>query len=197
MLEDSARARREEEARQGRIREGTERIDSNFSQFDNGFYDGFKGSYMDYYQPQLDDQFGKANDQLTYALARAGTLNSSMAADGRGDLGGQYDDARAGVVSEATAATNNLRGRVQGERSTLVSQLNATGDSARAANEANAASQRLFQEQPRYNPLGDIFSGVGQGIGAVRYGQQQDALWDRYRSGSTGTSTSGSTRIVN
>lgn len=187
-------ARRKEEERQQRITEGTAQIDETFGQFDDAFYDKFSGQFMDYYQPQLDDQFGDANDQLTFALARSGNLNSTHAADSRAELTSAYDDARAGILSEANAQTDGLRNSVTGEKSSLVAQLNATGDSERASNEATARASQLFNSAPTYNPLGDIFAGITSGYAAAQYGNQQQATWNRYTGG--GTRSGGSGRIV-
>lgn len=200
MLADSRAARRKEEEREARIREGTAAIDQQFQRFDDTFFDTYQNQFMDYYQPQLDDKFSDASDDLTYALARAGTLNSSMAADGRADLNTAYDDARAGVLSEAVGARSDMQNRINNERSSLVSVLNATGNSERAANQALSRSRNLFEAQPEYSPLGDVFAGATRGYGAAAYGQQQQDTIDYYnrnRNGGTGRTSSSSSRVVN
>lgn len=183
MLADAEAARIKEEERQGRIRTGTGEIDSTFAQFDDSFFDGFKNNIMGYYQPQLDDQFGDANESLTFSHARRGTLNSSDAAKGRADLDSAYTDALAGVLSEANGQVDGLRNQVTGEKNSLVSMLNATGDSQRAASEATARSSNLFASQPKYNPLGDVFAGLTQGWASAKHGQQQQDIWGAYTGG--------------
>lgn len=193
MQKDAEEARRKEEERQARIKDGSASIDQSFSQFDDGFFDTFRQNFMNYYQPQLDNKFVDANDQLTFALARSGTLNSTAAADKRGDLRMAYDDARASILSDANAQTDGLRGQIAKEKSGLLAQLNATGDSQRAASEATARSTNLFKTQPSYNPLGDIFAGITSGYAAAKHGQRQQEIWDTY----TGKAPSkSSSRIV-
>lgn len=157
--------------------------------FDDAFYNDRKNAYLGYYQPQLDDQFKQASDQLTYALARAGTLNSTIAADKQADLKKKYDTQRAAILSQADADVAQQKSRIANEKSNLVSQLNATGDVDRAANEALARTQQMFNEKPAYNPLGDIFAGVAAGIGNYYNARQNTNLYNSYfgpRSGGSG-----------
>jgi hypothetical protein len=131
---------------------------------------------MGYYQPQLDDKFKTARDELTYALARAGTLNSSMAGEKNDKLKQDYDVQQASVSSKADADVNALKTRVAGEKSALVSQLNATGDADRASNEALSRTKAIYSEKPEYNPLGDIFAGVANAIGGYYSGVQNGQI---------------------
>lgn len=183
MLKDAERARAEEEARKARIKEGTAKIDKNFAQFNKGFYDAYRDSYTGFYQPEIDRKFSDAQDELTYALARAGTINSSMAGEKQADLARAYDTQTALTLSEANSATDSLKSSVANEKSGLVSLLNATGDADRAANESLARSRQLFEKQPTYNPLGDIFAGAASGIGNYFAAQQQRQMYDAYFGG--------------
>lgn len=173
--QEAAESRAREEQRQGRIRAGTQRVDQTFSGFDDGFYNQRRDAFMGYYQPQLEDKFKDAREQLTFGLARAGTLRSSAAADKQTRLGQDYELQRAGIASKADGDVSQLRSRVSAERSALVSQLNATGDADRVSNEALARSQILQQDRPSYDMLPDIFGGVATGIGGAfqNYNQNQ------------------------
>src|SRR5262249_50281532 len=42
----------------------------------NDFYNKFKQGMLDYYMPEVAKKYGDAKDELTYRLARAGTLRS-------------------------------------------------------------------------------------------------------------------------
>lgn len=196
MLADSTRAREEEEARKARIKTGNAKIDGVFAGFDDGFFDKFQKTQLDYYQPQLDDQFSDAKDDLTFALARAGTLKSSVANEKFADLTSAYDTQRAGLVANAASAASDMRSRVQSEKSSLVSLLNATGDADRAGNEALSRSQILFKEQPSYSPLGDIFAGIASGVGNWQTGVQNQRVLDAYYGGAPNPRTGGSGRTV-
>lgn len=178
--QEAAEARAREEARQARVNAGTAKIDEVFGTFNDGFYDARRGEYLDYYQPQLDEQFQKAQEELAYAFSRNGTLNSSMAAEKQAELKSKYDVEKAGIISQADSAIGEMRSRNNSEKSALVAQLQATGDADRVSNEALGRTQQLFNERPSYNALGDIFGGVASAIGNYKAGQQQGQVYNTY-----------------
>lgn len=180
MQEDARKAREAEEARQGRIRAGTAAIETQFGQFDDGFFKGYRDRHLDYLNPQLDRQFGDARDQLTFSLARAGTLNSTVAGERQARLQSAYDNEKASILAQAEGAATDLRGQVENEKSSLVSLLNATGDSERASNEALSRTQQLFRRQPTVSTLPDLFAGVAGGVGAYQGGVNQRQAYDTY-----------------
>lgn len=191
---DAASARAAEEARQQRITAGTNQINDTFAQFDDAYFDGFKQAELDYYQPQLDNQFADAKKNLTFSLARAGTLNSSVAAEKQADLTTSYNDNLASILSQATANANAQRDRVASEKSSLVSMLNSTGNQTNAVNNALARSSAISAERPSYNPLGDMFGGAANGIGQYLQNQQAQNAYNNYRTSVGGTGSS--SRIV-
>ena len=66
---------------------------------------------LDYYQPDEQRQYDAAQRDLTYSLARAGTLQSSTAADKQGELA--YSDAlqKANIVANANRKRASSRAR--------------------------------------------------------------------------------------
>ena len=180
QLEEAAQARQREEERQARVTSGSAKLDQIFSGFDDNFYDARRAAYTGFYKPQLDDQFRSAQDQLTFSLARAGTLNSTMAADKQGELKNKYDVQNASIISQADGEAAALRQRINNEKSALVAQLNATGDADRVSNEALGRTQQMFHEKPAYSPIGDIFSGVAAGIGNYYNARQNTAMHNAY-----------------
>lgn len=183
QMAEAEAARKKEEEREARIKTGTAKLDTQFAGFDDNFYNGRRNAYTGFYQPQLDDQFGQARDQLTYALARAGTLNSTLAADKQADLTKKYDVQRASILSQANDQVSAQQSRIGNEKSALVAQLNATGDADAVSNQALSRTQQLYQEQPAYNPLGDIFSGVAAGIGNYVNNQNNTNAYNSYFGG--------------
>lgn len=175
QLAESQAAREKEAAREARIQQGTQAIDNQFSQFDDSFYNKRAQAYTDYYQPQLDDRFSEARKDLTYALARAGTLNSTAAADKNALLQKQYATETGNIQAKAQGEADNLRTTVQNNKSGLVSELNSTGDADAASNAALASTKQMFNQVPAYNSLGDIFSGFSAGVGnaAQQYASRQ------------------------
>lgn len=150
-------ARHAEEARQARIQQGTQQINEQFAGFNDGFYDQRKQAYLDYANPQFERQFQDAEGKLVSQLARAGLLNSSVAAQRLNRLRQERDQARDSILSQAMQVANDARRDVESQRSGLIQTLTATADpSASAASAANAA--QLLASRPQFSPLGQIFA---------------------------------------
>ena len=152
----AAQARADEEARQRRIREGMAALDKGFSGFNDGFFQNRSRQYLDYAQPQLVQQYDKAQDNLRYNLARAGLTASSEAAANAGELQRQYNLASGEVQGNALNAANDARRNVEANRAELIAQLQATSDPAATANQAIARANTLSAEQG-FSPLGALF----------------------------------------
>lgn len=169
--QQAAQARAAEEARAARIRQGSAAVDEQFSRFDDSFYDQRGQQFFDYHQPQLQRQYDDALADLTFALARAGTTNSSIAGQKMGDLRSRYDEQVASLATQRDSDVANLRSRVQDERSGVISQLNQTGDPDHAANMALTRSGQLYDQTPTQISLGDVFGQAAQGVGNYFAGQ--------------------------
>jgi hypothetical protein len=153
---EAERARAEEEARQARIRKGTKSINETFGQFDDKFYGDIRDAFVNFGQPQLDDQFRDASEKNTYDLARSGTLDSSIRADRTADLQKQYDIQRQDLVDKARGYETEARNNVERARGDLISMLQVTGDATGAANSALTRAATLATP-PSYSPLGQLF----------------------------------------
>lgn len=160
---EARRARKAEEARQSRIREGSAAIDNTFSQFDDDFFADRRQSYVDFARPQLDREFAEAGEQTTYSLARGGLLDSSIAGEQRADLQTAYDVNLQDVVDKARAYETDARNAVESARGSLLTTLNATGD-AQAASQAAVNKAGALSQGPAYSPLGQLFTDFTAGI---------------------------------
>jgi hypothetical protein len=162
---EAEKARKEEERRQQEIREGTRKVNSVFdSQFTDDYFNTQRQNYIDYANPQLEDQYGKAQEELTYALARAGNLDSSMRGQKVGELQQLYDLNKQKVADDAHAYSNQAKGNVEDARSNLITTLNATGDAKGAAN--SAISRAAVLSQPAaYSPLTELFTNFTAALG--------------------------------
>lgn len=154
--EEAARARAEEAARQARIRKGTKSINETFGQFDDNFYGDIRDAFTDFARPQLDDQFRKASEQGTYALARSGTLDSSMRGEQTADMQKQFDISLQDLTDKARGYETEARNNVERARGDLISMLQVTGDATGAANSALTRASALATP-PAYSPLGQLF----------------------------------------
>lgn len=153
---EASRARAEEEARQGRIREGTRSINDTFSRFDDNFFGDIRDAFVTFGQPQLDDQFRDASEKTTFDLARSGTLNSSIRGERNADLQKQYDIERQNLIDKARGYETEARNNVERSRGDLISMLQVTGDATGAANSALTRAATLATP-PAYSPLGQLF----------------------------------------
>lgn len=120
--------------------------------------------------PQLEKQFGDAKDDLTFALARSGQLTSSTAGTRQGDLSEAFALNRADIDSQIQGDVSNTRSRINQQRQSLEAALRASGDQTASTNNALATATTFRQETPSLSPLGNLFSGLATGIGAVQQG---------------------------
>lgn len=151
-------ARREETARQAKIKAGQGEIDSRFaSAFDPGYYDKYQADYTNAYVPDLESQYAKARKQLTLNLARTGNLTSSAGAEKFSDLLGVFGKQKGMIADRAMTAANDLRGRVDATKSDLYNFNSSALDPSAVATRAQASLAGL-QGAPTYSPLGSVFA---------------------------------------
>lgn len=162
---EAAAARADEKARQDRIRTGTKKISTIFDgQFNDPYFDKQKQSYLDYASPQLEDQYAKAQKELTYALARGGNLNSSVRGEKSAELQKQYDLNKQKIADDALSSSTQARNNVESARADLISQLNATGDAEGAANSAINRASALSQPAA-FSPITSLFADFTSALG--------------------------------
>lgn len=162
---EAAMARADEQARQKRIREGTERVNTIFDgQFNDGFFDTQRQRYIDYAMPQVQDQRGKAGKELLFAMDRAGQTEGSARADLAGELQKRFELQSQKVRDDGLAYGAQARSNVEGARSDLIGMLNATGDAEGAASSAISRSAILSQPAA-YSPIGNLFADFTSALG--------------------------------
>jgi hypothetical protein len=125
--------------------------------FGDDFYNKQKQAVLDYYTPQVNDQYQKARDQTLFAEARAGSLGSRVSTLNTADLAKQYGVNMADVRNKADQAAANERANVAATRSKLESQALAGEDPDTAASQAVNASRNISLDQPSTSALGNIF----------------------------------------
>lgn len=163
----ATQAQQDEADRQARIQAGQGAIDSAFGQFNDDYFTKFKNAYGDYYNPQVDKQYERAQDKLKAQLAGQGILESGVGNQAFADLAGTYSDSRAGISKQADAAVNGLRGNINNAKTALYTADAAAGDPGQIAAQATATSTALAQPQA-YSPLADLFAGALNSYGAYR-----------------------------
>jgi len=160
--------------------------------FGDDFYNKYKQGILDYYTPQVADQYGDAKDELTYRLARAGTLRSSVAADETADLSKQNDLNMANVLNKADQGAADLRSNVASERAKVESQLLASEDPNAAASQALAAVKNISLDQPEMSPLGMIFNVGTIGAANALKGYTAKTAYNQF----AGTNPTGALRVI-
>lgn len=174
--DDSAeKARKAEEERAARVAEGTESINAAFQQFDDPYFDQARQTNLDFYQPELQDQYQDAYRKMVLDLNRSRNLNSSAGARTLGNLQERMAQETTQMGGRADDYAAARRAEVENSRSNLVNQLNASADPAAANTAALAQAQQLGRQQT-LSPLGAVFADLiqttGQGLAAERAGYQ-------------------------
>ena len=135
--------------------------------FDDNFYNSYRQKVLDYYNPDEAKQYSEAQRDLTYNLARAGTLQSSTAADKQGDLA--YNDAlqKANIVANANQQTGQLQNQIQANKESLVNQLYATDDPTLTANLAESSAKASQLQDPTLTPAAALFTPAMSAVGSA------------------------------
>lgn len=181
-------ARQREIERQEAIASGTKRVNSIFdTQFSPAFFQQRFQSALDFWLPQLQDQYTDAQRALTLALSRSGNLNSSVRAERFADLQQKFELQRQGIVDRARTGLNDEKSGIERARSSLISQLSSTADASGAAQQATNQA-RLLSEPPAYDPLEQVFQDVTAGLATA-------ADVERRRRETIGATTFGPSRL--
>jgi hypothetical protein len=165
--------------------------------FDQNFYDKFTNAQLGYYMPAEDRQFTQAQTGLDYGLARAGTLNSSIADTKLADLAYQDTMNKAQIQSTADTATAQLRDTVASDKNTAISQLYATENPSTAASTAAGLVGNVQLTTPQLNPIGQLFTPIAVGTGNALAGYTNPASYLPATGAGTAPTGSGSTGSSN
>ena len=191
-IAEAARARAEEEARQARIGQGMEGIREVFAGM-APVLDQREQAMRGFYMPQLDKQFGDAKEDLAFGLARAGLLTSSTAGKRQGDLGEAFGLQRASLEGDIASDRASTQQRINQQRATIESALRSSGDATASTDAALNSAVTFRQDSPTLSPLGSVFFGVGEGLGAARQGFQTGQI---RRTATPSPLSSGTGRVV-
>lgn len=134
--------------------------------FGEDYYQKRAQDYIDYATPDLERQTKRTRDDLIYALARAGNLDSSAAIQKDNELTQAADAARISIGNKGLDYANQQRSNVENVRSGLVAELNATGDSTAAAQSALRQAFNLNTPQG-FSPLADVFGSFASTIAQI------------------------------
>lgn len=151
-----ANARLLDQERQARVNQGVTDIDKAFSGFDDKFYQGRQNDYIKFAFPQLMRQLAVTQKNATVGMANRGLLGSTASKRLAGNLGYEANIQKQNVADTAIQTSQNLRKEVEGQRGSLIAQLQASADPTTAATQAlSSASQ--FTAPSTFAPLGNAF----------------------------------------
>lgn len=172
------RQRAAEEARQRRIAQGKQQLNQIFgglTQGANPLWEQHEQAYLDYANPQLQDQYGDAREGLGYTLARQGQLSSSLAGERFADLSRDNQIQQGEIADRARGYGNRARQNISDQRQSLMALLQSSADPSATSSQARSAVSSL-QERPSFTALGPLFQNVTAGLGAARQGMQNGRL---------------------
>ena len=133
--------------------------------FGGDFFANRRKSYLDFAAPQVADQYGKAGEELTFALARSGLLESSSRASKAAELKKLYDINKQKVADEALSYETQARTSVEDAKQNLIQMLNTTGDVQGTVNSAISRASAL-SKPPAYSPISQLFADFTNALGA-------------------------------
>lgn len=152
----AAEQRASEEQRAARVRDTSAEVNKTFDErFGPNYYEGLGTAFKDYYKPQINDQFTKA--QRAVQLRYADNADSSAANRTFGDLYAERIRKDQDVESGALDAKNQAKQDVENKRGNLISLAEAGQSLENTAAQARAAATSNIGQQP-FSPIGDIFS---------------------------------------
>lgn len=163
--------------------------------FDDDFFQGYQDDYLGYYNPQLDDQYSDAQEQLTLNLARSGNLTSSSGVNQLQDLDEFYGTQKQSITNRALDAAQQLRGDVDNRKSQLYADNRAAADPGAAASAAASAAAALQPTAPT-SPLASVFGDFFNNVGNVSAIQNNQGFSGSQGVQNYGGSSGGSVNIV-
>jgi len=167
-----------EARRQLKVDAGLEEIEKVFGQYDQDFYDKSSDAYLDYYEPQLDDQFKDGLKELQFALARGGRFGSSTEVDRKAQAAEDYGTEKNELASGAIKAANDSEAAVTAAKRdmTNLNQVNANPDLAASLSNSQAG---ILNQPPKFDPLLDVFGNITEGLAKREEIENRKKIRDR------------------
>jgi hypothetical protein len=178
---------------QADISQGMTTIDQQFSQFGPDFYTKAAKDYQDYATPQVMGDFRNTKNNLSYALARNGLLNSGAAVSREASLNKQLAQNESNIANTGQDQSNALRQTVASQRNQLVSQVQAGAAPSQVATSAEATTAGL-RAPTALPPVGNMFSDWANtyltNMQANTYNPNTANIWQMMSMGSYGQPSS-------
>ena len=148
--------------------------------FDDSFYEQRADAYLDYANPQVEEQHRDAAEELAYGLAQGGVGQSSIAANRQAELSDAYEQAREQVARDAQGQADQAREAVSEERQRMSDMVASGQDPSRIRGELPGVADALRQD-PDFDPVGHFFSDVTAGLAASNKSRQEQRAAEEAR----------------
>ena len=155
--------REAEEERQRKTIEQQNAINSVFDTYDEDFTNQQAQNYLDYANPQINEQFGDAMDGLRFALDRQGITRSSMAAERKAKAQKALAREQVAAANRAETFAGETNKAIEAARREVLTDAGSLADANAAASLATR-SAAANARPPTYEPLYDIFRDVTAGL---------------------------------
>lgn len=162
---------------------------------DPAFYQERSDAYTNHYLTQADQQYRQAKGDLNYKLSDAGLGDSSVSRLQKGKLDLENTNAVAGIRLKGEGVANDLRSQVNAIRGSLLQGVQSTNDPNSVVLGAQSQLNNISASPVKFDALGNLFSGIGAGIGGYQNGANYGANTNN-GSGPTGGNGSGSGKTV-
>ena len=158
----------------GRASDGTE-----YEGYGPEFYDERAEAYQEYANPQVDAQFQDARTALLEGLAGANQFDSTAAQFGADRLKRDLDQGRDQVARQAEQTAEQAKQQVANQRQNITNLVQSGADPGSLPLDS-AANALDFADS--FDPIGNVFQGTTQLVGAYGQGQRRDAIRSRVNS---------------
>lgn len=178
-----------EAKRQSDIQQGLVNIDQSFAGFTPDWYKNRAQDYIKAETPDVMRDYQETKNNLTYALARHGILNSSAAVQRDTSLQKKLAENQSTIANGAQDSVNRLKANVQQQKGQLTTQLESSADPTGVTAQALGAAAGFRADSP-IQPLGNLFADWSQQyLGsqtAAAYAPQEN-VWSQLANKNTGT----------
>lgn len=156
-------ARRQEEERQQRIAQGASIIDQAFAGYDDDFYSDRYQSYVDFANPQREDNIEAGAKLLAASLARQGITESSVASEKKEDLAKADSTMGREIAANALRYENMARANINDAKQRLLEQNAALADPG-VASRLSATAASNAAALPTFDNITNSAANIAQGL---------------------------------
>lgn len=132
--------------------------DSFGNTFNDEYYNNYKQSSLDYYMPQLQNQYSDARENVTFDLARKGALDSSVAGDTFGDLTKRFEQEQGNVTNKVQDMVQRARTVADEARNSLQQYNQSVANPQQVNQQITQTVDRVQAQAPEPTPMGQVFA---------------------------------------